>query len=289
MFPFFPASKSSKWRRVLVFCLRLSYPPMFPSALGVVIFWSFILDFHGFIWFVHFSTDILFTTVERHNKMQMCCISGPTLPWKENVNMVDVQWGISPQLCSVGGDGFSGNAEVPLSFLMSCSCSRLVSPCIMHGQPTVQPHVQHLLDQKAETSCTNICQRPQLGPCTLRMRQTCSGSKCFSFFSPGRRTLPAASSSSFLMGWWWPQCQQRFSATRSCQTLFPTQNTSQVWNHAPPYALLYHGLSETSSSTIPQSHIHKLSWWPPGLTHGCVCLRKLSLVMFIFTLSDGRV
>lgn len=49
----------------------------------------------------------------------------------------------------------------------------------MHGHPTVQPHVQHLLDQKAETSCTNICQRPQLGPCTLRMRQTCSGSKCF--------------------------------------------------------------------------------------------------------------
>lgn len=63
-----------------------------------------------------------------------------------------------------------------------------------------------------------------------------SGSKCpppmFLFLvTPGRRTLPEASSSSSLMAWWWHPCQQRFSAKRSCRTLCPTQNTSQVWNH----------------------------------------------------------
>lgn len=51
--------------------------------------------------------------------------------------------------------------------------------------------------------------------------------------------MPAASSSSFLTAWWLRLCQQRFSATRSCQTLFPTQNTSQV--RIPlPHALLAH-------------------------------------------------
>lgn len=62
----------------------------------------------------------------------------------------------------------------------------------------------------------------------------------FSFLTSGRRTLPGESSSSFLMAWWLHLCQQRFSATRSCQTLFPTQNTSQVRNHSSSYALLAH-------------------------------------------------
>lgn len=52
---------------------------------------------------------------------------------------------------------------------------------------------------------------------------------CFFFLlTSGRRTLPEASSSSFLTEWWLHLCRQRFSAMRSCQTLFPTQNTSQV-------------------------------------------------------------
>lgn len=55
-----------------------------------------------------------------------------------------------------------------------------------------------------------------------------TGSPIVSLLTPGRRTTPEASSSSSQMAWLWHRCQRRFSAMRSCRTLCPTQNTSQV-------------------------------------------------------------
>lgn len=129
-----------------------------------------------------------------------------------------------------------------------------------------------------------------------------TGSKCFYFLllTSGKRTLPEASSSSSLMAWWWHLCQRRFSATRSCQTLCLTQNTSQVWFFSSSYALLppswatllyhlpvRHSLLQIASSPRQLAQAHWGLWacdHPPKLlsylfTCGHVCFHK-QLILF---------